>query len=187
MSVERRSLIQILGAGLATSRTGIGQHPEHARAVAAANYVPRALTPAEYRVVDILAEIILPRDEKSPGAHDAGVARYIDIVLLYGDKAILNVWREGVKSIDAAALKTHGQAFGEITPEQRIDIVRAMAANETNPGTQLETFFTVVKRLAIESYYLSSAGRQSLGYKGDRAVVSFPGCQEDQHKITFSR
>ena len=106
MSVERRSLIQILGAGLATSRTGIGQHPEHARAVAAANYVPRALTPAEYRVVDILAEIILPTDEKSPGAHDAGVARYIDIVLLYGDKATLNVWREGVKSIDAAALKT---------------------------------------------------------------------------------
>ena len=60
MSVERRSLIQILGAGLATSRTGIGQHPEHARAVAAANYVPRALTPQNIGLWTILAELILP-------------------------------------------------------------------------------------------------------------------------------
>jgi hypothetical protein len=183
MDVERRSLIQILGAGLATSGTGFGQH-SHAKgsAAAAGNYTPRALTAAEYRVVDILTELILPADGTSPGAHDAGVARYIDIVLLYGDKATLGLWRDGVKFVDAAAREAHGHTFSEITPEQQTGIVRTMAANETNPTTQLEKFFVAVKRLAIEAFYLSSAGRQSLGYKGDRAIVSFPGCQDKEHQ-----
>lgn len=183
MNVERRSLIQILGAGLATSGTGFGQH-SHAKESAATGgtYTPRALTAAEYRVVEILTELILPADDKSPGAHDAGVARYVDIVLLYGDKVTLTLWRDGVKSVDDAASKAHGRTFSEITPEQQTDIARTMAANETNPTTQLQTFFVAVKRLAIEAYYLSSAGRQSLGYKGDRAIVSFPGCQDEQHQ-----
>lgn len=183
MDVERRNLIQILGAGLAASGTGFGQH-SHAKgsAGAAGIYTPRALTAAEYRVIDILTELILPADVTSPGAHDAGVARYIDIVLLYGNKATLGLWRDGVKSVDAAAREAHGQAFSEITPEQQTDIVRTMAANETNPTTQLQTFFLTVKKLTIEAFYLSSAGRQSLGYKGDRAIVSFPGCQDEQHQ-----
>ena len=146
MAVERRQLIQILGAGLATGRPGTGQrpHPHVPAAGAAADYTPRALTAAEYRSVDNLVDLILPADETSPGAHDAGVARYIDIVLLYGDKAALASWQRGVERIDAAAREAHGRTFSEITREQQTGIVRLMAANETNPSTELEMFFGAV-------------------------------------------
>lgn len=175
MTVERRSLIKILGAGLATPGAAIGQQQHE--------YTPRALTAAEYRVVDKLVDLILPADETSPGAHDAGVSRYIDIVLLYGDKATLTLWQSGVKSVEAAAKEAHGRPFHEITPEQQTAIVRTMAANEANPVTALETFFAVVKRLAIEAFYLSPAGKQSLGYKGDTAIARFPGCTDHQAKV----
>ena len=66
--------------------------------------------------MDNLVDLILPADETSPGAHDAGVARYIDIVLLYGDKATLASWQNGVKSVDAAAKAAHGRLVHEITP-----------------------------------------------------------------------
>jgi hypothetical protein len=174
MAIERRSLFQILGAGLASSQAGIGQ--------AAVTYMPRALTPAEYRVVDHLVDVILPADETSPGAHEAGVARYIDIVLLYGDKATLASWQSGVKAVDAAAREAHARSFIEITGEQRTGIVRMMAANETNPVTQLERFFETVKRLAVEAFYLSTTGKQSLGYKGDAAILRFSGCTDHEHK-----
>jgi hypothetical protein len=185
MAVERRSLIKILGAGLAVPQAGIGQQHEHGSpaTAAAATYTPRALTAAEYHLVDNLVDVILPSDETSPGARAAGVARYIDIVLLYGDKATLNSWQSGVQSIDAAAKAAHGRPFNEITVEQQIGIVRMMAANEANPVTQLETFFAAVKRLAIEAFYLSSAGKQSLGYKGDTAIVRFPGCTDRDHQV----
>lgn len=185
MAVERRSLIKILGAGLGTSASGIGQQHQHgstAKAVTS-TYTPRALTAAEYQVVDILVSLILPADDTSPGAHEAGVARYIDIVLLYGDKATLAAWQSGVNSVNEAAKAAHGRLFHEISAEQQTGIVRMMAANEMNPASPAETFFVAVKRLAIEAFYLSSAGKQSLGYKGDTAVARFPGCTDPEHKV----
>jgi hypothetical protein len=184
VAIERRDLFKILGAGLAAPGAGIGQQHQHATSTAstAATYAPRALTAAEYRLADILTELILPADETSPGAHDAGVARYIDIVLLYGDKTTLSAWKSGLKSVDDAAQAAHGRLFHEATVQQQTAIVRAMAANEVNPVTPMETFFAAVKRLAIEAFYLSSAGKQSLGYKGDTAILNFHGCTEPEHK-----
>lgn len=182
--MERRSLIQILGAGLASGTVSGQDHHTHGSAKnTIASYTPRALTAAEYRTVDQLVEVILPADETSPGAHDAGVARYIDIVLLYGDKAVLNSWQSGVKAVDGAAQETYGSSFHAIKPDQRIAIVARMAANEANPTTQLERFFEPLKRLAIEAYYLSSAGKQSLGYKGDTAIARFVGCTHPEHGV----
>jgi hypothetical protein len=184
MAVERRSLFKILGAGLATHQAGIGQeqHEHGSTSSTGASYTPRALSAAEYRVVDRLVDVILPADETSPGAHDAGVARYIDIVLLYGDQKTLASWQRGIESVDAAAKEAHGMRFDEIPRQQQTEIVQRMAANEANPVTETDTFFVAVKRLAIEAYYLSAAGRQSLGYKGDTAVKSFPGCTDPEHK-----
>lgn len=185
VAIERRNLIKILGVGLGAPAAGLAQGQQHrheSAAKALVSYKPRALTPSEYQLVDALVERILPADETSPGAHDAGVARYIDIVLLYGDKATLASWQSGAKSVDAAAIAAHARPFVEITTQQQIDIVRTMSANEANPVTGLETFFVAVKRLAIEAFYLSSAGKQSLGYKGDTAIARFRGCTEPEHK-----
>jgi hypothetical protein len=186
VAIERRNLIKILGAGLGARATGISQQQHrHASPTGpvAANYTPRALTAAEYRVVDILADLILPTDETSPGAHDAGVARYIDIVLLYGDVATLASWQIGVKAVNDAAKAAHGRSFHEIPVPQQTDIVRTMAANETNPVSPMETLFVALKRLAIEAFYLSPAGKQSLGYRGDTAIARFPGCTDAEHKV----
>jgi hypothetical protein len=57
-----------------------------------------------------------------------------------------------------------------------------MAANESKPATPLETFFSELKSIAIEAFYLSAAGRQSLGYKGNTAVVNFRGCTHPEHQ-----
>lgn len=180
--MERRNLLQILGAGAVTGNPASAQHQhiDGVAAVSVVNYAPRALSQPEYQLVDRMAELIFPADEKSPGAHEGGVARYIDIVLLYGDKATLASWQGGLKSTDAAARKAHGSGFLQITPEQQTGILTGMARNEASPTTELEQFFVALKRLAMEAYYLSAAGRQSLGYKGNTAVTEFPGCTDHQ-------
>lgn len=183
MPVDRRELIQILGVGLSTSSAGAAQHIHSASdAAKKAAYVPRALTQAEYVTVDKLTEILLPTDEMSPGAHEAGVARYMDIVLLYGEKRTLATWKSGIAAVDSAATAKHGRPFSQLAAGEQTGIMQLMAKNENNPATELEQFFLPFKRLAIEAYYLSSQGKQSLGYKGDTAVASFPGCTHDTHQ-----
>ena len=71
-----------------------------------------------------------------------------------------------------------------------LDIVRAMAANETNPGTQLETFFTVVKRLAIESYYLSVSRQAESRIQrrpGGRQLSGMPGRSAQDNILALNR
>src|SRR5712692_9203928 len=46
--------------------------------LAAAEQPPKFFTPEEFQMVDQLAELIIPADDHSPGAHDAQVAAYID-------------------------------------------------------------------------------------------------------------
>lgn len=181
MPVDRRELIQILGAGIAAAPTAAAQHVHRPGAKAWESYAPRALTSAEYANVDRLSDILLPADESSPGAHDAGVARYIDIVLLYGDKTVLSQWKAGLEAVNALAKSKYGREFDQLTRSDQTGALEALARNESHPETDAEKFFVALKRLAIEAYYMSAAGEQSLGYKGNTAVASFPGCAHPAH------
>ncbi len=46
----------------------------------AAPYVPQFFKPGEFKTVELLAEMIIPADDK-PGAKEAKVANYIDFVV----------------------------------------------------------------------------------------------------------
>src|SRR5689334_16758957 len=58
-------------------------------------YQPQFFTPDEYKTVDELAELIIPKDE-SPGARDAGVAEFIDF-MASSDDEIQQQFRSGLR------------------------------------------------------------------------------------------
>ncbi len=154
MSVARRDLFKIFGAGLAT------------QAVQAES---RTLAPGQYDTLERMLDILLPTDEISPGARDAGVARYIDMTLKYADEKLRSVWISGLEAMKG---------------ESTVARMTQLAANEEHPETELERFFVLFKRTAIDAYYLSEAGRKSLGYHGDTAMHHFTGCTHAEHKPT---
>jgi hypothetical protein len=166
MNIDRRELFRIIGAGLAGG-PALAQH-NHGGAAAGpdiASYKPRALSEAQYKALDMLCELLLPADEDGPGAHEAGVAFYLDTVLHYGPEARRAEWRA---ALDSAAA----------SPEQAI---ARWAENEKHTKTEGEKFFVAFKSAAITAFYMSEAGKKSLGYKGDTAVASFPGCTHAGH------
>ncbi len=56
-----------------------------------------------------------------------------------------------------------------------------LAAKELEPGTELERFFGLVKRAAIEANALSEEGQRDwLEYRGGVPLTAFPGCREEQ-------
>jgi hypothetical protein len=164
----RRELIQ-LTAGAAMTAAGVG--------AASSEKGGQFFTPEEFRMVDELAEIIIPADEHSPGARAAKVAAYIDARLAEStEPEPKQQWREGLKRVDALAHEMHGHGFLEAPPEQRVAVVARMAQNEADPKAIEELFFAELKRRTANAYYTSKIGiHQEMEYKGNTYLEEFAG------------
>ncbi len=166
MSLQRREFLAVLGICAAASEELLAQHAHHGEGAvpAFADYRPRAFTQSEYELIDQLAETLLPADETGPGAHDAHVAYYIDVVLYHSSAQKLQLWKNGLAGMGALA-------------QQQQELLSQLAKNEMAPSTELEHFFVDFKRTVIEGFYASELiQREHLGYRGNTAVMEFQGC-----------
>jgi hypothetical protein len=129
-----------------------------------------------------LSEAIIPTDEHSPGAKDAGVPLYIDAVLAEANEDQRTLWKEGLAAMDQMTKKEFGARFSACTVGQQEEILLRICANEENPGTLEERFFVAVKRATIEGYYNSEVGiHKDLEYQGNTMLAEFEGCTHAEH------
>src|SRR4051794_36929949 len=126
--MERRELFKILAATAAVSQAS-AQH-QHGAALDLSSYKPRFFSNAEYGTLDRLCEIIIPADEQSPGAHQAQVRFFIDVIVQYSDPQNQQRWRAGLKAVEDAAQASFGKPFIEGSADQQDAIVARMAKNE---------------------------------------------------------
>jgi hypothetical protein len=134
--VTRRNALRALGAtaGAATilpwlSDEGVLAFADVQKAAAAP--VLRALTPAQYVTVERLVEAIIPADERSPGAKDARVADYLDLLLAEADEGLRKDWLAGLAALDAESTKRFGRGFAKLDPAQTDAILTDISAYET--------------------------------------------------------
>jgi len=170
MTLQRREFFAILGV-CAASAPAVFAVPDFA------GHQPRALTRAEYELLDALAETLLPKDETGPGAHDAHVAYYIDVVLKHGTAAKAQSWRNGLAGVEALAQTRFEHSFTACSGTQREELMAELAKSESAPQTELDRFFVEFKKTAIDAFYASTLiQREHLGYQGNIAVLEFAGC-----------
>ena len=129
----------------------------------------RFLTPAELALLDELTELIIPADDRSPGARSAGVAAYIDGRLAESlDPEWQALWRSGLQAVDELSRELNRQAFLPATPDQRTAVLGRMAVGEPDPKTLPERFFKELKRWTVRVYYTSKIGiHVDQEYKGN--------------------
>ena len=116
---------------------------------------PLFFTRDEFAALDQLAEMIIPADDHSPGAHDAGVAVFIDKTVaeafLPEDKTS---WRKGLAP------------FLPLNKSQRLE----------NPNSDAERFFGQLKESTAHAYYTSKIGiHHDMQYKGNVMQIEFAG------------
>ena len=121
----------------------------------------------ENRFLDQLMEMIIPADGHSPGARAAQVSLFADRMVSSGDADEKREWRTGLKLMrDEAAART------------TVDALAKAAAGESDPRTELERFFVILKRMTVDGYYTSEIGiRQDLNYDGNTYLDRFLGCE----------
>lgn len=89
-------------------------------------FAEQFFNPHEMKTISVLVDIIIPRDERSGSATEAGVPEFIEFMAK--DKPDFQTpLRGGLGWIDNEAQKRFGKVFVDITPAQRIEIVEDIA------------------------------------------------------------
>jgi hypothetical protein len=140
-------------------------------------FAPKFFTPAEFRTARILADMIIPRDERSGNATDAGVPEFMDFMMI--DRPNGQKWmRPGLAWIDAQSNSRFGKPFADATESQRATILndiawpaRASAAMADGVG-----FFNRFRDLTASGFWSSQVGVKDLKYIGNTFAPNWSGC-----------
>jgi gluconate 2-dehydrogenase gamma chain len=189
MEITRRNALKIIGAtpvaaGLAIGTADADQTPathQHPAPTAARKgpFKPKFFTPHELATVTVLADIIIPKDERSGSASEAGVPAFIDFMMT--DRPNMQTpMRGGLRWLDAACRKQFNQAFVDLSASDRTTILDAIAypkkaAPEMSQGA---AFFTALRNLVATGFYTSKIGIADVGYMGNVPTV-WNGCPQE--------
>lgn len=184
---RRRALTVLSAASIAASlpRPVRAHLPPHVlRAARAAedallrgSYEPKFFTAAEWRAVRLLADLLIPRDERSGSATDAGVPEFIDFTV--DDRETHQVpIRGGLEWLDDECTKRFGQRFVDCTDAQRAEMLDAIAwPDRAEPDvSQGVAFLNRFRDLTATGFFTSRIGIEDLQYMGNTYVTEWNGC-----------
>jgi hypothetical protein len=143
----------------------------------------KVLSKPQFEALEVLTDAIIPTDDRSPGAKQARVADYIDLLLSEVDRKIALQWIGGLAALDAEALSRFRSPFSRLKDTQVDAILQTISRNESSPQTPLDAFFVMAKQATIRGYYTSKIGiHEELRYKGNQFLREFVGCETEDGK-----
>jgi gluconate 2-dehydrogenase gamma chain len=125
----------------------------------------RVLTPHQNETVATITELILPKTD-TPGARDAGVPAFIDVMLAdWGDADQRQMFTSGLANVDERSRTAYGKEFIGCTPDQQTEILQdldyELAGLRDAKADTSKNFFQAIKWLTLTGYYTSEIGATS--------------------------
>jgi hypothetical protein len=126
-------------------------------------------TEHEMKTISTLADIIIPKDEKSGSATEAGVPDFIEFIVKDMPHHQIPM-RGGIKWLDIECNKRFEKSFVECSAEQQLQVVDDIAfPEEAKPGMQQGVaFFNLMRDLTATGFYTSKMGIADIGYMGNQ-------------------
>lgn len=123
----------------------------------------------EMKTITILSDIIIPKDEVSGSASEAGVPAFIEFIAKDMPRYQTPL-RGGIKWLDIQSLKRFNADFASCTAQQQIEIVDDIAFPEkAKPEFQQGvSFFNTMRDLTACGFFTSEIGIKDLGYMGNK-------------------
>jgi len=211
--MRRRDVLKVLLAAPAATLTWTdaeaAQAAASAQAARAASavkpFVPKFFTTAEFRLVRVLADIVIPKDDRSGSATDAGVPEFMDFMMI--DQPVRQVaMRGGLAWLDVECQKRFDKTFLHCAESERTAVLddiawparlstlrqaqgRTEQSRETTSPEQVPgglahgiAFFTNFRDLTASGFWTTRMGIDDLQYMGNRSVARWNGCPPEALK-----
>ena len=204
--IGRRSALRLIGTAPIAVAFTLGANEAAAAAEKAATavkaaaagkaYVPKFFNPQEWKTVRILVDMIIPKDERSGSATDAGVPEFMDYLM--NDPTDTDLQRErrqtamrgGLAWINSVSERRFGHGFAEATESERTAILDEIAYSKDEQEDEAEmreprdlrvmvkhgpSFFNSFRDLTASGFWSSKMGVEDLGYMGNKFVAEWKG------------
>jgi len=193
MDITRRNALKIIGATPVAAGLGFGEaaaeeapaqpgQPSPQKRSAGARkgpYKPKFFTAHEWATVTLLADIIIPKDERSGSASDAGVPEFMDFTMT--DRPYMQTpMRGGLRWLDRACHKRFEKDFVDLAAAERTSILDEIAyPKKALPDvSQGAAFFTAFRNLVATGFFTSKIGIADLKYMGN-VPTGWNGCPQE--------
>jgi gluconate 2-dehydrogenase gamma chain len=122
----------------------------------------------EMATITILGDIIIPKDDISGSASDAGVPAFIEFIVKDMPEHQIPM-RGGLRWLDMQSLKKYDKGFKDCTSTQQMELVDAIAwPDKAKPDmAQGVAFFNLMRNLTASGFYTSEIGVKDVGYMGN--------------------
>ncbi len=126
-------------------------------------------TDHEMATITILADIIIPKDEKSGSASDAKVPEFIEFMVKDIPSHQIPM-QGGLRWLDMQCLNRYNNPFKDTTKQQQLEMVTDIAYPENaKPGMQPGvSFFNRMRDLTASGFFTTEMGVKDLGYIGNQ-------------------
>ena len=188
--LSRRSALALLSAAPAAAAlvwTDVEarqahEHADAARAQAVtqvAPFKPKFFTAHEYATVGVLVDLIIPKDERSGSATDAGVPAFMDFMMIDQPRRQIAM-RGGLALIDRLAMARFGKRFVSGTDRERRSLLDEIAytSNPDRGLSQAIAFFNSFRDLTASGFWSTKMGVADLQYQGNVFVSEWNGCPD---------
>jgi gluconate 2-dehydrogenase gamma chain len=148
-------------------------------ASSAGTYTPKFFPAHQYQTLVLLCGAIVPKDEISGGAVEAGAPEFIDLLTSENEhyQAVLG---GGLMWLDNFCTDRYQHTFLECSPAQQTEVLDLIAYRENAKKdatlSQGIAFFAKLRLMTCDGFYTSKIGIEDLKYIGNTALAQFPGC-----------
>ena len=207
--VSRRILLKRIAVAVAS--TGMldlasGQHVHKAvshQKERTGEYTPQAFHAGEYETLQRLSKLIVPADDHSGSALDAGAPEFIDLLSSQNEE-LADIFISGIFWLDREMGRRQAGRFKDASEEEQTRLLDDLAAEadgaeealrgsragveyagfmdytartdrRLGPGAR---FFVWARRLIVDAFYTSDIGFEDVGYKGNQYLTEYEVPQE---------
>ena len=185
-TMDRRSLLRLMAAApMAAAFTWTHEEAVFAgNAVKAAQaqagqaaFTPVFFTAHEYQTVTVLVDYIIPKDERSGSASEAGVPQFMDFMMTDQPNR-QNAMRGGLAWLDLECHRRFDKRFIVCTDAERRQVLDDISwprrtVEGMNPGI---SFFNSFRDLTASGFWTSEMGINDIQYMGNTFVPKWSGC-----------
>jgi gluconate 2-dehydrogenase gamma chain len=176
--VSRRRIIQAIG-----SAPVLAVASAEAQTAAKPAYRPKVFDAHQWRTVGVLCDLILPADERSGSATQAGVPEFIDDWLDFrtredGNDTLAAQILGGLAWLDLESNHKSGKDFAAAAPDRQKELLDRIAWPEKAAAEDHRwvDFFDRFRDLTVGGFFSSKMGIADLPYLGNKPVGEWKGC-----------